>query len=87
MQPITTTSMSSNGQVVIPEVIRKQMKLKAESKFMVTTGNGSVILKAIDASSARDIDGITIGSDRLPRNNGLSEDAIERVISGVRGQY
>ena len=87
MQPITITSMSSKGQVVIPEVIRKQMKLEAESRFMVTTGKDSVILKAIESTPARDIDGIIIGSDRLARNNGLNEDAIERVISGVRGQY
>ena len=87
MQSITTTSMSSKGQVVIPEAIRKQMKLTAEARFMVTTGKGSVILKTIESSSTREIDGIVIGSDRLAQNNGLSEDAIERVISGVRGQY
>lgn len=87
MQPITTTSMSAKGQVVIPEVIRTQMNLKAESRFMVTSSKDSVILKAIESPPAQDIDDLIIESNRLPQNNGLSDGSIERLISGVRGQY
>jgi len=79
--------MSSKGQVVIPEIIRKQMNLKPESRFAVTTGKDSVILKAIESRPEQDTGEYIFGASRLPQDNGLSEDAIEQVISGVRGQY
>ena len=53
---------------------------------MVTTGKGAVILKAIESPTSQDIDQIFIRPDQLAQNNDLIEDAIERVILGVRGQ-
>ncbi|MFQ5642061.1 MAG: AbrB/MazE/SpoVT family DNA-binding domain-containing protein, partial [bacterium] len=39
--------MSSKGQVVIPENIRKRLQLKTGSQFVVVGDNDVVILKAI----------------------------------------
>jgi AbrB family looped-hinge helix DNA binding protein len=46
--------MSSKGQVVIPESIRKQLNLKPGSEFVVVGEEDVVILKAI---AMPDIDG------------------------------
>ncbi|HLD49471.1 MAG TPA: AbrB/MazE/SpoVT family DNA-binding domain-containing protein [archaeon] len=44
---IETTSMSTKGQVVIPEDIRKSMHLKPGTKFIVMGSDNTVMLKKI----------------------------------------
>ena len=45
MANVSTTKMSSKGQVVIPENIRKQLNLKAGAQFVVVGEKDVVILK------------------------------------------
>ncbi|MCK9365522.1 MAG: AbrB/MazE/SpoVT family DNA-binding domain-containing protein [Syntrophales bacterium] len=47
MENLATTKMSSKGQVVIPEDIRRRLNLKPGSQFMVLGEDDVVILKAI----------------------------------------
>lgn len=47
MSALATTRMSSKGQIVIPESIRKQLNLKAGAEFVVVGEDDVVILKAI----------------------------------------
>jgi AbrB family looped-hinge helix DNA binding protein len=47
MANIATTKMSSKGQVVIPEVIRKRLDLKAGSQFIVVGEKDVAIFKSI----------------------------------------
>jgi len=47
MENLSTTKMSSKGQVVIPENIRKQLNLKAGTQFVVVGEKDVVILKNI----------------------------------------
>jgi AbrB family looped-hinge helix DNA binding protein len=51
MTKLATTRMSSKGQVVIPEYIRKRLKLEAGSQFIVVAGKDAVILKTISPPS------------------------------------
>jgi AbrB family looped-hinge helix DNA binding protein len=39
--------MSSKGQVVIPEEVRRRLGLKAGSQFVVVAGDDAVILKPV----------------------------------------
>ena len=51
MSQLATTKMTSNGQIVIPEEIRKQLGLKTGSKFIVLGNKDVVVLKAITPPS------------------------------------
>ena len=44
MEGLATTKMSSKGQVVIPEEIRKRLGLKSGSQFVVVGDKDTVIL-------------------------------------------
>jgi len=44
---IEITKMTSKGQVVIPQEIRKEARLKEGEKFLVYDLNGNVVLKRI----------------------------------------
>jgi len=47
MTQIATTKMSSKGQVVIPEDIRRRLGLRSGSQFVVVGEKDTVILKTI----------------------------------------
>ena len=51
MASVSTTKMSSKGQVVIPENIRKRLNLKAGAQFVVLGEKDVVILKNISPPS------------------------------------
>ncbi len=51
MEKFATTKMTSKGQVVIPEGVRKQLGLKAGSRFVVIGQRDVVILKEITPPS------------------------------------
>lgn len=44
---VATTKLSSKGQVVIPESIRKSLRLKEGDQFVVVGQGDSVIFKTI----------------------------------------
>ena len=56
MSEFATTKMSSKGQVVIPEDIRKRLGLEAGSQFVVVAGKDAVILKTISPPSMDQFD-------------------------------
>ncbi|MBU1704531.1 MAG: AbrB/MazE/SpoVT family DNA-binding domain-containing protein, partial [Nanoarchaeota archaeon] len=53
---IAITRMSSKGQVVIPENIRRNLNLKAGAQFIVVGDKDVVILKSISPPSIDEFD-------------------------------
>ena len=58
MQTVATTKMSSKGQVVIPEEIRRALSLEAGTQFIVMGDDGVVVLKTISPPSVKEFDSI-----------------------------
>jgi AbrB family looped-hinge helix DNA binding protein len=85
MATIATTKMSSKGQVVIPEDIRKRLGLKAGSQLVVMAGKDAVILKAIAVLSLDKFDELMVEARRQARRAGLKQADIRRVIAQARG--
>ncbi|HNR68963.1 MAG TPA: AbrB/MazE/SpoVT family DNA-binding domain-containing protein [bacterium] len=85
MSTIETTKMSSKGQVVIPETIRKKLGLKAGSQFIVVGDRDVVILKSIEPPSMNEFDEIIDKARTQARMVGLSESDIHEAIKKARG--
>jgi len=81
-----TTKMSSKGQVVIPENIRKRLKLKAGSQFVVVGKKDVVILKAISQPSMEEFDTLIAEARRQGKQAGLKRSDITAAIARVRGR-
>lgn len=47
MSRVATTRMSSKGQVVIPENVRRRLGLKAGSQFVVVASDDAVVLMPV----------------------------------------
>ena len=85
MTELATTKMSSKGQVVIPEDIRKRLGLEAGSQFVVVAGKDAVILKTISPPSMDEFDGLLREARRQARKAGMKQSDIKDAIAEVRG--
>ena len=84
MKQIATTRLSSKGQVVIPEAIRRRLGLESGTEFVVLGEDGTVVLKVIDAPSMRDFDDIVARAREGARRAGLKQSDVAAAIRAVR---
>jgi AbrB family looped-hinge helix DNA binding protein len=78
--------MSSRGQVVIPEGVRRRLKLKRGCQFVVLGKDDVVILKAIWPPSMEEFDALIANARRQARASGLRRSDIAAAIARVRGR-
>ena len=86
MADLATTKMSSKGQVVIPESIRKRLKLKTGSQFVVVGDNDVVILKAIAPPLLSEFGSLIFEARRQGKQSGIKKSDIAAAIKKVRGK-
>jgi len=86
MANVSTTKMSSKGQVVIPENIRKQLNLKAGSQFVVVGEKDVVILKSITPPSLDDLSDLISEARKKGKQAGIKKSDISNAILKARGK-
>ncbi|HSQ17818.1 MAG TPA: AbrB/MazE/SpoVT family DNA-binding domain-containing protein [Anaerolineales bacterium] len=86
MDTIATTRMSSKGQVVIPEAIRKQLNLKEGAQFVVVGEGDVVIMKAISAPNLEPFDALIEQARQQAEAAGLKRADIARAVKKARGR-
>src|SRR4030042_512422 len=85
MPNLATTRMSSKGQVVIPENIRKQLKLKEGSQFVVLGKDDVVILKAISPHAMEESDALITTPRKQAKQTGMKQSDLAAAIGRWRG--
>ncbi len=83
---VSTTKMSSKGQVVIPEQIRQQLALETGSQFVVVGDKDVVILKRIAAPARSEFDGLIKQARSQAKSAGLKKSDIDSAIQQARGR-
>lgn len=86
MDNVSTTKMSSKGQVVIPENIRKQLNLKAGAQFVVIGEKDVVILKNIAPPSLDEFGALIAEARKKGKQAGIKKSDISDAILKVRGK-
>ena len=86
MVNVSTTKMSSKGQVVIPENIRKRLNLKEGTQFVVLGEKDVVILKNITPPSMDEFDELIVKARKSAKKTGLKQSDVEDAILKVRGK-
>ena len=86
MTRLATTKLSSKGQVVIPEAIRKQMGLKAGAQFVVVGNRGCVMLKTLSSPALDEFGELLTEAKRQARQAGLTPSRLRAAIAKVRAQ-
>ncbi len=86
MPNLATTKMSSKGQVVIPEAIRKRLGLKTGAQFVVVGDKDVVILKAISPPSMEDFDALISEARSQAQKAGMKRSDITTAVAGARSK-
>jgi len=84
MATIETTKMSSKGQIVIPEEIRKKLGLKTGDKFLVMGDKDVLILKTISAPSMDEFDELIKKARKQAKAAGMKRSDVSEAISEAR---
>ena len=86
MADISTTKLSSKGQVVIPENIRKRLQLKVGTQFVVIGDKDVVILKNISSPAIEEFDELITKARQSARQAGLMKTDIKKAVAKVRNK-
>ena len=86
MSELSTTRMSSKGQVVIPENIRKKLNLTEGTQFVVVGENDMVMLKTITAPKVQEFEDLFKKARQQAKAAGMKRSDIAAAIKQVRNQ-
>jgi AbrB family looped-hinge helix DNA binding protein len=81
-----TTTLSSKGQVVIPEEIRDRLGLRAGAQFVVLGDRDVVILKVIQAPDRAEFSEIVGRARKAAKRAGLKRKDVDRAVRRVRNR-
>jgi len=80
-----TTKLSSRGQVVIPEEIRKRLGLEPGAQFVVVAEGDVVVLKALKPPQMADFKALLDRAQESAEAARLTPEDVTRAIQDVRG--
>jgi AbrB family looped-hinge helix DNA binding protein len=78
--------MSSKGQIVIPDIVRKRLNLQAGTQFIVMGEDDVVILKAIEMPNRQAFDKLIEEARQQAKMAGLKRKDIADAVSKARGR-
>ncbi|HEY4759515.1 MAG TPA: AbrB/MazE/SpoVT family DNA-binding domain-containing protein [Thermoguttaceae bacterium] len=81
-----TTTMSSKGQVVIPESIRQQLGLHAGTQFVVVGDRDVVVLRPIQMLSMDDFEHLIATARSAARRAGMKKTDVQAALQKVRNR-
>jgi len=84
MATAATTKMSSKGQVVIPEAIRKRLGLEPGDQFVVVASNDAVILKSITPPSIDEFGALIAEARKQARRARIKKSDVTEAVAAVR---
>jgi AbrB family looped-hinge helix DNA binding protein len=84
MSAVEITSLSSKGQVVIPNEIRHDLKIVTGDKFAVISDGENILLRPIEKPKIERFRELIRESRKYVREIGLKKDDIKAAIRKVR---
>ena len=86
MDILATTRMSSKGQIVIPESIRKRLDLKEGAQFLVVGDADVVILKVVTPPDMKEFDTLIKQARKQAKDAGLKPADVTSAIAKARSR-
>ena len=84
VKPVTTTRLSSKGQIVIPEAIRRRLGLDPGCEFVVLGDGDTIVLQRVRPPAMRDFDTIVARARQAARRAGMRRSDVAAAIDAVR---
>lgn len=86
MQQVQVTSVSSKGQVVIPNDIRENMGISIGTKLIIFTDGDNLLLKPIQAPHFEKFKALIKESKKFVSKSGLKKMGLQKLIKQVRNE-
>lgn len=86
MGTVATTSLSTKGQVVIPEEVRERLGLRAGVQFVVVGEGDVVILKVISPPSKAEFTSLLKKARSDARRAGMRKSDVAKAVRKVRSR-
>ena len=84
MENIEITSVSSRGQVVIPQSLRDKLKIHEGEKFVIVGEDNTIVLKKLEMPSFSGIDKLLKKTREFAKQKGLNETDVKEAIRETR---
>jgi AbrB family looped-hinge helix DNA binding protein len=84
MSTAATTTLSSKGQVVIPEEIRDRLGLKAGDQFVVVADRDVVIFKTLTPPARSEFTALAAQARKQAKQSGLTRGALRNAVARAR---
>ncbi len=84
MEEIEVTSVSSRGQIVIPQKIRDKLHIVEGEKFIVIGEDDTIVLKKLEVPSFKGFDKLLKKTREFAKKKGLKESDVEESIRELR---
>lgn len=84
MENIEITSISSRGQVVIPQSLRDRLKIHEGEKFVIIGEDNTIVLKKLEMPSFSGIDKLLKKTREFAKQKELKETDVEESIREAR---
>ena len=86
METIEITSLSSRGQIVIPQGIREKMKLYEGEKFVVHGEGGTIVLKKLEAPSFEGFDALLKKTRKFAKKKDITINDVDKAVQRARSK-
>lgn len=84
METVSTTKMSSKGQVVIPEALRKTYGWRSGTSFIVLGRGNAIVLQPISMPDMAQFDALIAESRTMARKAGMTMADVDKAVKQVR---
>ena len=84
MENIEITSVSSRGQIVIPQSIRDKLRIREGEKFVVIGEDNTIVLKKLEMPSFSGIDKLLNKTREFAKKKALKEIDVSEAIRETR---
>ena len=84
MENIEITSVSSRGQIVIPQGLRNKMRIREGEKFVVIGEGDTIVLKKLEMPSFSGIDKLLKKTRDFAKKKGIKPSDVEEAVKRTR---
>lgn len=84
MENIEITSISSRGQIVIPQGLRNRMRIHEGEKFVVIGEDNTIVLKKLEMPSFKEVDKLLKKTRDFAKKKGIKASDVEEAIKQIR---
>ena len=84
MENIEITSVSSRGQVVIPQSLRDKLKIREGEKFVVIGEDNTIVLRKLEMPSFKGFDKLLKKTRDFAKEKGIKESDVEYAVKRAR---